>query len=128
VDDVKDAPSFADIWNSGVKPFIGGFPLAAHNAMFDMGVLGAALEWYKLEIPRLPYFCTLSLSQNTWQGLESYSLTSLAEHFGIVYKAHNALDDAMTCGKLVLMSAQEFKSANIEELLSAAKMEMGVLE
>ena len=26
VDDVKDAPTFADLWDSAIKPFIGGFP------------------------------------------------------------------------------------------------------
>ena len=104
VEDVKDAPSFAEIWDSAVKPFIGKFTLAAHNAVFDMGVLKAVLQWYELPIPELPYFCTCSLARKTWPGLKSYSLTNLASHFGIVYQAHNALEDAMTCGKLVLMA------------------------
>ena len=127
INDVKDAPTFADIWDSAVKPFIADLPLAAHNASFDMGVLWAVLEWYELEIPPLPYFCTLSLSRRTWPGLKSYALTSLAEKFGITYNAHNALDDAMTCGKLVQMSAEKFGSAGIAELLVAADVEMGVL-
>jgi DNA polymerase-3 subunit epsilon len=110
-----------------MKPFIGDFPLAAHNAMFDMGVLGAVLDWYDLDIPKLPFFCTCILARNTWAGLKSYSLTNLAKYFGIVYNAHNALDDAMTCGKLVQMSAQKFGSANVEELLESAGMEMRVL-
>ena len=127
VDDVRDAPTFADIWESGVKPFVGNLPLAAHHAVFDMGVLWAVLEWYELEIPKLPYFCTCSLARHTWPGLESYSLSNLADHFGIVYDAHNALEDAKTCGKLVLMSAEKFNGANIEGLLSAAEMGMSVL-
>jgi DNA polymerase-3 subunit epsilon len=128
VDDVRDAPTFADIWDSGIKPFIGDLPLAAHNAAFDISVLWAVLEWYELEIPKLQYFCTCDLARRTWPALESYSLTKLAEHFGIVYNAHNALDDAMTCAKLVLMSAKKFKGKNIAELLPAAGIEMSVLE
>jgi DNA polymerase-3 subunit epsilon len=128
VDDVKDAPKFKDIWGSGIRPFIGDFPLAAHNAAFDMGVLGAVLTWYKLEIPSLSFFCTCNLARRTWLGLKSYSLTKLAENFGIVYNAHNALDDALTCGKLVTMSAKKFNSENVDGLLSAAKLKMGVLE
>jgi len=128
VDDVKDAPTFADLWDSAIKPLIGDFPLAAHNAPFDMGVLLAVLEWYDLEIPALPYFCTLSLSRRTWPELESHALTSLAETFNIHYNAHNALDDALTCGKLVLMSAEKFGKANIAELLAAAGIEMGALD
>ena len=102
--------------------------MAAHNAPFDMGVLRAVLEWYELEIPSLRYFCTLSLSRHTWPGLESYALTALADKFHLTYNAHNALDDAMTCGKLVQMSAEKFGSASIAELLSAAGTEMSMLQ
>ncbi|MDR2952755.1 MAG: hypothetical protein LBU82_05895, partial [Treponema sp.] len=80
-----------------------------------------------LEIPKLNYFCTCNLSRRTWPGLESYALTALAGHFGIVYNAHNALDDAETCGKLALMAAKKFGSANVEELLSHAGIGMGAL-
>jgi DNA polymerase-3 subunit epsilon len=127
VADVKNAPVFSDIWGE-VRFFIGGLPLAAHNASFDMGVLWAVLEWYELPIPALPYFCTCSLARHTWTGLGSYALSALAEHFGTVYQAHNALDDANTCGKLALMAAEKFKSSNISELLTAAGIAMHVLE
>jgi len=123
VEDVKYAPTFDKLWDSEIKPFIGGLPLAAHNAPFDMGVLWAVLEWYDLAIPDLSYFCTCSLARHTWSGFESYSLGALADKFGIVYEAHNALEDAMTCGKLVQMSAEKFHSANIDELLAAAGLE-----
>ena len=125
IDDVKDAPTFADLWDSAIKPFIGNLPLAAHNASFDMGVLRAVLEWYDLDIPALSYFCTYSLARRTWPGLESYSLSVLAENFGIVSNAHNALDDAMTCGRLVQISAEKFHSGTVEALLNVAGVEMG---
>jgi len=127
VDDVKDAPTFANIWDSAIKPFIGGFPLAAHNASFDMDVLCTVLEWYQLEIPALSYFCTRNLARRTWPGLESYALTALAENFGLYYNAHHALEDAVTCGKLVLMSARKYGSETLTNLLTAAGVEMGVL-
>jgi DNA polymerase-3 subunit epsilon len=127
VDDVKDAPVFADLWDSEIRPFIGGLPLAAHNAPFDMSVLCAVLEWYGLETPALPYFCTRNLARRTWPGLSSFKLTALAENFDIVYNAHNALDDAMTCGRLVLMSAEKYGSANLVRLLKAAGVEMKAL-
>jgi len=128
VDDVKDAPRFNDIWDDGIKPFIDDLPLAAHNASFDMGVLSAVLDWYELDIPALPYFCTCNLSRRTWPHLRSHALTALARHFDIVYEAHNALDDAMTCGKLAIMSAQKFGCTNIDNLLSAARLRMGTLK
>ena len=127
-EDVKDAPAFPEIWNSGVKPFIGELPLAAHNASFDMGVLCAVLQWYELPIPGLKYFCTCSLARAVWPELESHALDSLAKQFGIVYNAHNALDDAMTCGKLVQMAAEITLVKHIEALLHVMSVAMMRLE
>ena len=107
VDDVRNAPSFLEIWESAVKPFIGKHMLAAHNAEFDMGILKAVLQWYDLPIPKLHYFCTCSLARRTWPELKLHNLKFLAGHFGIVYQAHNALQDAMTCGKLVQMAGEK---------------------
>jgi len=124
VDDVRDAPRFNEIWDSSIKPFIGDFPLAAHNASFDMGVLKAVLKWYELEIPKVSYFCTCQISRRTWNELKSHALTALARNFNIIYKAHNALDDALTCGKLVIMAAEKHNALNIEELLSVTGLKM----
>lgn len=128
VDDVKDAPAFDVIWDKEIKPFINKLPLAAHNAPFDMSVLKAVLEWYELPIPKLKYFCTCSLARHCWPDLGSHALTELAHEFDIVYQAHNALEDAKTCGTLVQMAADIFgKEKNIKELLIAAGVTMKML-
>jgi DNA polymerase-3 subunit epsilon len=124
VDDVRDAPGFAELWENSIRPFIGSLPLAAHNAAFDMGVLRAALEWYQLTIPPLNYFCTLKLARAAWPELESHALTGLGEYFGITYDAHNALEDAQTCGIIAHKAAEKYACAHLEELLGAAMMEM----
>jgi DNA polymerase-3 subunit epsilon len=126
-EDVRDAPGFAEVWESSLSPFIGDMPLAAHNAAFDMSVLRAALEWYKVPIPPLKYFCTLKLARAAWPELESHSLTSLGEHFGITYEAHNALEDAQTCGAIACKAAKKYGCTHLGELLGTAKMEMGEL-
>jgi DNA polymerase-3 subunit epsilon len=127
VEDVRDAPSFAELWESRIRPFIGDLPLAAHNASFDMGVLKAALEWYELPIPRLNYFCTLKLSRAAWPGLKSHALTKLGAHFGITYDAHNALEDALTCGAIANKAAEHYHCGHLKELLQAAKTRMASL-
>jgi len=125
VDDVKNEQDFMYLWENAIRDFLGDTPLAAHNAPFDMGVLRAVLEWYELAVPELQYFCTCNLARHTWPGLKSHALTALAAKFNITYNAHNALDDAMTCGKLVQMSAQEFNTGtDIEKLLEASGTEM----
>jgi len=127
INDVRDSPRFSELWNSDIEPFIGDLPLAAHNASFDMGVLKAVLEWYDLAVPSISYFCTCKLSRRTWQELKSHALTALASNFGIIYEAHNALDDAMTCGKLVIMAAEKHGISNLNELLDVTGQNMGVL-
>ena len=102
--------------------------LAAHNASFDMKVLKAALEWYELPIPKLPYFCTLNLARKTWPKLESHTLAELAKNFKIIFKHHNALEDALTCGKLVQIAKEEFgPGKEIEDLLEYMGVEIKCL-
>ena len=128
VNDIKDAPKFSGIWDNGILPFIGNLPLAAHNAPFDMGVLKAVLNWYNLDIPKLEYFCTCNLSRRIWPRLKSHGLTALAKKFNIRYIAHNALEDAMTCGKLAVMAARKSGCKDIAELLHAAGLKNGTLK
>ncbi|MDR2542004.1 MAG: 3'-5' exonuclease [Treponema sp.] len=128
IDDVKDAHNFKYIWENAVYDFLEDLPLVAHNASFDMGVLKAVLQWYDLPVPRLSYFCSCSLARKTWPGFRSYSLSALAKNFNIIYKAHNALDDAKTCGKLVQMSVEIFgKKKTLKAFLKTANTKMKIL-
>ena len=125
IDDVRDAPSFAYIWESEAREFIGGTILAAHNAAFDMRVLRATLEHYEIPVPVISYFCSYILSKRVWPEFYSHSLVNLAKQFDIHYNAHNALDDAMTCGKLVEMAAIKTESRiSLEELFEAVGLEL----
>jgi DNA polymerase III subunit epsilon len=118
IDDVKDAPDFGYIWKNEVKKFIGKSLLAAHNASFDMKILKAVLDWYEFPIPKLSFFCTLVLARFAWPKLMSHSLEALAKNFKIIFNHHNALDDALACGKLVQLAAEKFDpEKGIEESL-----------
>ena len=97
--EIAAAPTFRDIWGE-IESFIGSRPLVAHNAQFDMGVLSHTLHSWNLECPGDYYYCTLSLSRKLWKGKPSYRLTSLASGLGWEYDAHNALADALICGRL----------------------------
>jgi DNA polymerase-3 subunit epsilon len=127
VDDVRDAPDFTEIWKNGILPFTGGLPLAAHNAVFDMGVLKAALEWYGLPLPPLKYFCTLRLARAAWPELRSHALVNLGKHFDIIYDAHNALEDAQTCGVIAYKAAERYACTTLKKLLKAAGMRLSTL-
>lgn len=111
VDDVKDTPNFDKVWQEKMLPFLEGhpnIPLVAHNAEFDRDVLRQSLEYYKIEwdVWQSEWIDTLDIARKTWTELDNHRLTTLAEKFGIEYDAHNALADAETCGKILLL-AQE---------------------
>jgi DNA polymerase-3 subunit epsilon len=169
VADVEDAPTFADIWERDILPFVGWNPgahlacgspfqghpwsptaplsvhprdpqetryarcastvasLVAHNSDFDMRVLRALIAHYGLVSPPLRYFCSLKIARRTWPNLPSRALTALAAHFGITYDAHNALDDARTCGKVLFHAAAAHQVTGPRALLRATKLRMGTL-
>ncbi|MDR2632925.1 MAG: 3'-5' exonuclease [Treponema sp.] len=126
VEDVQYAPGFDALWEARIQPFMAGFPVAAHNAPFDMGVLRAVLRWYELSLPRFSYFCTLALSRHTWPELASHKLSFLGSTFGITYAAHNALADAQVCGDIVCRAAKHWGSGKLQELLQAARIGLSV--
>ena len=106
VDDVRDAPDFKYIWENEIHGFFGSVPFVAHNAAFDMKVLRGVLNYYEIPVPQTPYFCSLQLSRRVWPELRSHALGELAKTFSIVYDAHNAVADAETCARIVLLGAE----------------------
>lgn len=64
-DDVREAPSFAEIWPELIH-YAACYPLVAHNANFDMGVLRSELERAGLQTPTIRYGCSMALARNAW--------------------------------------------------------------
>ncbi len=120
-DDVRNKPQFPEIWDTIVVPFleqVPGLPLVAHNAGFDMNVIRNCMDYYGMPVPRLCYFDSLKVAQRTWPELDCHRLTYLGENFLIKYMAHDALDDARTCGKIIHLAAKAQKVASVDKLLN----------
>jgi len=126
-DDVRNKPQFAEVWDTVVAPFLAqvpGLPLVAHNAAFDMNVIRSCMDYYGMPVPDLYYFDSLKVAQKTWPWLDCHRLTYLGETFLIKYKAHDALDDSRTCGKIVSLAARAQKTTYVESLLAACGLEL----
>ncbi len=82
--------------------FVGGRPLCAHNADFDIGFVTAACE--RLHIAFQPtYADTLILAQNLMPELGKYKLNIVADALSLPdFNHHRASDDAITCGYLLM--------------------------
>lgn len=120
-EDVRNEPYFPEIWQTIVMPFIEktpNVPIVAHNANFDMGIIKECCDYYGMNIPDLKYFDSLPISRKTWPELQSHKLTSLGDHFGIIYKAHDALEDSRTCGEIVALAAKKWNAKTIDQLLN----------
>ncbi len=105
--DVRDQPTFDTLWQNQLRAFIGELPLVAHNAPFDRGVLHATLAHYGLTPPPVAWGCTLRISRKLLRkGAEyrqpDYKLNSVAAHFAIQFRHHDALEDSLAVAKIVL--------------------------
>ena len=96
---LEGAPSIEEVLPKFLD-FVGGRPLCAHNADFDIGFITAACE--RLELPFQPtYVDTLILAQNLMPDLGKYKLNIVADALSLPeFNHHRASDDAITCGYL----------------------------
>lgn len=99
--DVQREPTFGDVWRALLPMLEGATTLVAHNAPFDRSVLGACCRAAGIDVPALPFACTVRIARATW-GLRVAKLDVVCEHLGIGLDHHEALSDALACAQIVL--------------------------
>src|ERR1700690_163783 len=100
-EDVRHAPSFDAVWTQIASALAGVEFLAAHNAPFDRGVLGACCASYGLTLPQQPFVCTVRLARAQWDIFPT-KLPDVCRHLGIARLHHQAGWDADACARLVM--------------------------
>ncbi|KIC63904.1 3'-5' exonuclease [Chryseobacterium taiwanense] len=113
--DVKDAPTFEDIWYE-VEEMMYGTLMIAHNASFDASVLRGCLDYYGIFTPKLDYLCSIQLAKKSWNYLPKYGLKPLAEYHQIKFNHHRAGDDAEVCAKISLLAFEKLFLTSNEEI------------
>ncbi|MDE5831386.1 MAG: 3'-5' exonuclease [Desulfovibrio sp.] len=99
--DLKDKPSFAEIWPE-IEEFIDGVQfLIAHNARFDRRVLHGCREYFGVTGAETPFLDTLKGARRTLR-LPSYSLDAVCDYFNIPLNHHSADSDADGCASIFL--------------------------
>jgi DNA polymerase-3 subunit epsilon len=102
--DVKNEPTFEDLWHEFRPLFEGISFIAAHNASFDRSVMNACCTSYGLLPPTPPYLCTVRLARQTWN-LNPAKLPNVCSYLGLKLEHHNALSDAEACANIVRAAA-----------------------
>lgn len=125
--DVEDEPQFNALWPE-IRHFFEKQVIIAHYAPFDMGVLLAAFDEYKIAYPTFDLFCTRCISRKTWLSLKSYSLDSLADYLGISFNHHHAYEDALACAKVGIHACERFQTSSLYELADKLEISHGYLK
>ena len=118
--DVDGAPEIHEAL-AFILAFVGDYPMVAHNAPFDMGVLRKSAELIELPLPQLNYTCSLAISRKTYN-LESYRLNAVAYAVGHEeFNHHDALADSDACARIIIHAAKRHGVETMDELLAATK-------
>ena len=100
-EDVRDAPTFAELWPT-LRAWIDDAAfVAAHNAPFDRSVLHACCARYRLRPPPKRFACTVQLARAQW-GIRPTKLPDVCRRLGIPLRHHDAGADAVACARIVL--------------------------
>lgn len=100
-DTVRDAPTFGELWNT-IRSYMDGGILAAHNAVFDLGVLKKCLVDYGLSWKySADYICTVNIGRKLLPGMK-HSLDVVCGHYGIELDHHKADSDSRACAEILL--------------------------
>ena len=102
--DVCDCPEFPDIWPELRTMLLNADCVIIHNAPFDLAQLRAVMELYELPPVEFDYADSVIISRRLFPEMPSHSLDAMAEHFGIRFRHHDALEDAATCATIAARS------------------------
>ncbi|ANU10303.1 DNA polymerase III subunit epsilon [Planococcus antarcticus DSM 14505] len=90
--DVENAPVIEEVAHELIA-FIGGLPIVAHNAPFDMGFLYALEEI--TPIPEYTVIDTVKLARRAITQTPNHKLTTLTAFLKLEHDAHDALGDCL---------------------------------
>lgn len=94
---VKDAPIFPVLWDEMLSSLFQDTIIVAHNASFDLGVLGKTLDSYSIPKPAISYIDTLVVAKH-FLDLPDYQLPTISQELNVELPSHHdALADAMAC-------------------------------
>ena len=125
-DDVATAPTFAEVWEP-VARLLAGRTLLAHNASFDMGVLRACLDHYRMARPPYRFACTVELARAVWPGSSTYRLSAVARRLRIPLHHHQTESDATASARIGLAALAATGLASLDDIVKKTRFRFTAL-
>lgn len=117
-DDVKDAPTMAEVWSKIKDLYQPGMLVAAHNARFDTNVMKKSLARYGIDEPHYLVIDTLKTSKTFEPNLTNHKLDTVSNALGVkLWHHHNALSDSEACAGILIKQNQKFENEAIKNLI-----------
>jgi DNA polymerase-3 subunit epsilon len=104
---IRGAPRFFEIYGFLRKEF--EHSVVVHHMPFDRVAFHRAYARYRLEPFPVYWLDSATVARHTWEQFSrsGYGLANLAGYLGIRFKHHDALEDSITAGKIVVQACLE---------------------
>lgn len=99
--DVKDQPTFGELWPTLRRELDDVDFFVAHNAAFDRSVLHESCARAGVVPPAHDFHCTVKIARHVW-GLRPTNLPAVCTHLGIPLQHHRAESDAAACAHIFI--------------------------
>ena len=106
---VLESPTFVEAYNDLCTHLDVNLSAVSHM-LFDRRAIQGAIEMHSLDALRLDWINSATVARWAWPdkyARKGYSLGNLAKDLGIEFDHHDALEDARTCAKIVLLACKE---------------------
>lgn len=117
-DDVKNAPTMAEVWPKIKGLYQPCMLVAAHNARFDTNVMRQSLARYNIEEPHYLVIDTLATSKLFEPELPNHKLDTVSDALDVeLWHHHNALSDSEACARILINQNKKFGDEAIKNLI-----------
>ncbi|MEI7662598.1 MAG: exonuclease domain-containing protein [Bacteroidota bacterium] len=99
---VQDAPTFAAVYPV-LRQILSG-NVVVHHSAFDFQAFNRAYARFELQPITIHWLDSARIVRHTWPQFSKsgYNLANVANHLGIEFRHHDALEDSVTAGKIVV--------------------------
>lgn len=112
--DVENAPTFTQVYNELQEKL--NDKIAVHHMPFDRIAINRACDLYDLEHTKPKWLDSAKIVRRTWTEFSKsgYGLSNIAKFLNLTFEHHDALEDAIVAG-LIVVKASEIANLTIEE-------------